>query len=71
MESERGVFMSENMRFESNSNNNGKYIDCNKLNCKKLVYNKRLSRKFRLYLSDKMAYKKAFEILARKKFISH
>ena len=63
--------MSENMGFESNSNNNGIFVDWNKLNCKKLVYNKRLSRKFRLYLSDKMAYKKAFEILARKKFISH
>lgn len=63
--------MSENIRFESNSNNNSKFIDCKKLNCKKLVYNKRLSSKFRLYLSDKMAYKKAFEILARKKFIQH
>ncbi len=61
----------KNLRYESNSNKNEKYIDWNKLNCKKLVYNKRLSGKFRLYLSDKMAYKKAFEILAKKKFIHH
>lgn len=61
----------KNLRYESNSNKNEKYIDWNKLNCKKLVYNKRLSGKFRLYLSDKMAYKKAFEIFAKKKFIHH
>jgi len=63
--------MSEDIRFETKAAENKKYIDWNKLNCKKLVYNKKLSGKFRLYLSDKGAYKKAFEIIAKKRFIHH
>jgi hypothetical protein len=63
--------MTENMRCESSSNKNDKFTECKKLNCKKLVYNKKLSSKFKLYLSDKMAYKKAFDLLAKKIYIHH
>lgn len=52
--------MSEDMRYEAKAVKNDKYIDWKKLNCKKLVYNKRLSGKFRLYLSNKGIYKKGF-----------
>ncbi|SHI73621.1 hypothetical protein [Lutispora thermophila] len=63
--------MSEDMRYEAKTMKDDGFIDWNKLNCKKLVYNKRLSGKFRLYLSDKGAYKKAFEIIAKKRYINH
>lgn len=52
--------MSEDMGYEAKVIKNEKYIDWNKFNCKKLVYNKRLSGKFRLYLSNKGIYKKGF-----------
>jgi len=66
----RGVFMTENMRCELNSDNE-KYIENKKINCRKLVYNKKLSGKFKLYLNDKMAYDRAFDLLARKVYIHH
>lgn len=63
--------MSGNIRYGAEAVKNERFIDCNKLNCKRLVYNKRLSGKFRLYLSDKGAYKKAFELIAKKRFTHH
>ncbi|MFA7573592.1 MAG: hypothetical protein WCY24_07705 [Lutispora sp.] len=63
--------MSENIRYEAETIKSERFIDCNKLNCKRLVYNKRLSGKFRLYLSDKGAYNKAFELIAKKRFTHH
>ena len=66
----RGVFMTENMRCELSSDNE-KYIENKKINCRKLVYNKKLSGKFKLYLNDKMAYDRAFDLLARKVYIHH
>ncbi|MDD4378281.1 MAG: hypothetical protein PHH48_09110 [Eubacteriales bacterium] len=63
--------MSEDIRYEAEAIKRDRFIDCNKLNCKSLVYNKRLSGKFRLYLSDKGAYKKAFELIAKKRFTHH
>ncbi|MCK9216913.1 MAG: hypothetical protein M0P77_03180 [Firmicutes bacterium] len=62
--------MTENMRCELNSDNE-KYIENKKINCRKLVYNKKLSGKFKLYLNDKMAYDRAFDLLARKVYIHH
>ncbi|MCQ1531548.1 hypothetical protein [Lutispora saccharofermentans] len=63
--------MSGDIRYDAEVIKNERFIGCNKLNCKRLVYNKRLSGKFRLYLSDKGAYKKAFELIAKKRFTHH
>ncbi len=63
--------MTENVGCESRSNKNEKLIECKNINYRKLVYNKRLSGKFRLYLSDRMSYKKAFDLLAKKTYIHH
>ena len=69
---QREVFnMSEDLRTESKTTNKKEFVDWEKLNCKKLVYNKRLSGKFRLYLNDKMTYTRVFDILSGKKFIQH
>lgn len=63
--------MSEEVIYEAEAMKSERFIESNKLNCKKLVYNKRLSGKFRLYLSDKGSYKKAFDLIAKKRFIHH
>ena len=63
--------MNENIRCESNYNKKDKFLECKKINYRKLTYKKKLSGKFRLYLSDNMAYKKAFELLIKKSYIHH
>ncbi len=63
--------MNENVRCESSLNKNDKFFECKKINYKKLGYNKKLSGKFRLYLSDNMAYKRAFDLLIKKSYIHH
>jgi len=63
--------VSEEVIYETEAIKRDKFVDINKIYCKKLVYNKRLSGKFRLYLSDKGAYNKAFELIAKKRFIHH
>ena len=69
---QRGVvYMTENIRCESNSNKKENFVECRKLNCRKLVYKKKLPGRFKLYLSDKKAYQKAFDLLAKKIYIHH
>lgn len=63
--------MTENMRCESNPNKNEKIFEYKKLNCRQLVYKKKLPVRFKLYLSDKKAYQKAFDLLAKKIYIHH
>ncbi|NLN49606.1 MAG: hypothetical protein GX154_11105 [Clostridiales bacterium] len=63
--------MIENMRCESNSNKKESIVECKKLNCRQLVYKKKLPGRFKLYLSDKKAYQKAFDLLAKKIYIHH
>ncbi len=67
----RGGFMTENVRCDSNPNKIDKFVENKKINCRKLVYNKKLSGKFKLYLNDKMAYNRAFDLLSRKVYIHH